>query len=78
MVIRATPKVSLSQGPSQRAARPTGPSMGNTPSQSAQTRLRKPAEQIAKPARKTGRATPSVFFQDSSPTNLRKYRPSSR
>ena len=41
--------------------------MGNSPPQSAQTRLRKPAEQIAKPARKTGRAMPSVFFQDSSP-----------
>ena len=78
MAMSATPKVSLSHGPSHKAARPTGPSIGNTPPQSAQTLRRKPTEHTANPARNTGSAMPSVFFQDSSPTNLRKYSPSSR
>ena len=78
MVMRATAEPSFIQGISQRAARPTGPSKGNTPPESPMTPLKKPTEPMAKPHANSGRAMARVFFQDSSGTNLRKYRPRRR
>ena len=53
-------------------------SAGKTPPQVSYTLLRIPPKAIAKPPSQQGRAIAKVFFQESSPTNLRKYSPRSR
>ena len=69
---RATPIVSLHQVVSQYTASFMILSAGKTPPQVSYTLLRKPPNAMAKPPSQQGRAIAKVFFQESSPTNLRK------